>query len=477
MASIEVSLGNHARRSRDWAIIAAILIALAALLVGGRQWFSHDRELAQVPALWLCAGLIIAGIAYLALVPLIKAAEPLKGRSLRSLVRYMIIVGLVLRAILLWSTPALEDDVYRYLWDGGVVISGHNPYAIAPSAAEESGTAPDAIKQLAEQAGQIHTRINHPDLRTIYPPVAEAAFALAHLAEPWSLISWRLICLGAEIATLTLLLALLKDLHRSPLWATLYWWNPIVIKELINSAHMEAILMPLLLAALLLAARKRPVTAAAMLSLAAGAKLWPIILAPLVLRPLLQYPARLIAALAIMGGACLLWAAAPFMAGFGEDSGFVAYATAWQTNSALTPTLQHLFKAVLTPIGGSAELAGRAVRVCTGLVVAGVAIYLAIKPLAGPADLISRATLIIATLYLLSPAQFPWYLIWLQPLLSLHPIRGWLIATPLVAIYYASFYFHGQGTYWIFRDIVVWAIWLPIWALLANDAWRKTSAT
>ncbi len=460
---------------RDWTIIAAILITLAALLVGCRQWFSHDRELAQVPALWLCVGLIVAGVVYLGLVPLISTAEHLKGRSLRRHVRWMIIVGLVLRVMLLWSTPALEDDVYRYLWDGGVVISGHNPYAIAPSAAAEAGTAPDVIKQLAEQAGLIHTRINHPNLRTIYPPVAEVAFALAHLAEPWSLISWRLICLGAEIATLTLLLALLSTLDRSALWATLYWWNPIVIKELINSAHMEAILMPLLLAALLLAVRKRPVAATTMLSLAVGAKLWPIILAPLVLRPLLDHPARLIAALAIMGGACLLWAAAPFMAGFGDDSGFVAYATAWQTNSALTPTLQHLFRLLLTPFGASPEFAGRAVRVCTGLVVAGVAVYFAAKPVAGPADLISRATLIIATLYLLSPAQFPWYLIWLQPLLSLHPIRGWLIATPLVAIYYASFYFHGQGTYWIFRDIVVWAIWLPIWALLANDAWRTAS--
>ena len=110
--------------------------------------------------------------------------------------------------------------------------------------------------------------------------------------------AWRATCLGLEIATVSLLILLLRDLGRSPLWSALYWWNPVAIKEIINSAHMEAVVLPLLLLALVLAARRRTLMATLGLALAAGAKLWPALLLPLILRPLATDRRRLIAALA-----------------------------------------------------------------------------------------------------------------------------------------------------------------------------------
>ena len=272
-----------------WLVIAAGLGLLAMLLVLFRDRFGGERELIEYPARGLALGLVLAGLLFLRLIPLIQRDAGLKGRSLRRRLALVVLVGLGLRVLLLWSTPALEDDYYRYLWDGGVTASGHNPYKHAPSDAGEDGVAPDAINALAKAAGVVHSRINHPDLRTIYPPVAEAFFALAYWAEPWSLLAWRLICLGGELATLGLLLALLREVRRSPLWVAVYWWNPVVIKELINSAHMEAILMPFVLAALLLSARRRPLWATAALAMAAGAKLWPVILAPLIHRLLHKF--------------------------------------------------------------------------------------------------------------------------------------------------------------------------------------------
>jgi hypothetical protein len=76
---------------------------------------------------------------------------------------------------------------------------------------------------------------------------------------------------------------------------------------------------------------------------------------------------------------------------------------------------------------------------------------------------------------LLSPSQFPWYLIWLQPLLCVRPERGWLLATALVPLYYVSFYFYATDRAWMFREIIVWAIWLPIWATLIKDALDRRS--
>jgi alpha-1,6-mannosyltransferase len=452
-----------------WLAIASGLGLLAALLVVFRGQFGGEKELIEYPARWLAAGLVLAGGLFLALIPLIRRDEGLKGRRLRQRLTLVVLVGLALRVLLLWSTPALEDDYYRYMWDGGVTASGHSPYQHAPSAAGEDGMAPDAIKALATAAGDVHSRINHADLRTIYPPVAQAFFTLAHWAEPWSLLAWRLVCLGGELATLGLLLALLRDLKRSPLWVAVYWWNPLVIKELINSAHMEAILMPFVLAALLLCVRQRPLWATAALALAAGAKLWPVILAPLIWRQLLISPRQLAAAVGILAVACALWAVPPLLAGLGDDSGFVAYATHWKTASAIMPNVERLLGLLLSPFKAEAYTVSRAARGLAGIVLAVTVVWVARKPLAGPQDLIERALLTVASLFLLSPSQFPWYLIWLQPLLCLRPERGWLLATALLSLYYVSFYYYATDRAWVFREVVVWLIWLPIWAILIKD--------
>ncbi len=458
-----------------WIAIAAALALAALLFIPFRSTFDHDRDLADMPSLSLAFGLMAAGAVFLCVIPLIERAEHLRGRALRRLLSFILLVGLGLRIAMFWTTPAHEDDFYRYLWDGAVLVNGYDPFAFAPNAAADTGHAPKAIKDLAEAAGDVHARINYPELHTIYPPVAQAAFALAYLAEPWSLLSWRLICLGGELATAALLLALLQALGRSPLWVALYWWNPLVIKELINSAHMEAILMPLVLAAVLLSLRQRPLAATAALTVAIGAKIWPIILAPLIWRRLVANPLQLAAAMAILGVGCLIWALLSLQATLGESSGLVAYVTVWKTNSAITPLLERIIEAVVVRAGGEQVLANRIVRALLGLTLAAIILMLLRKPISDDQDLIRRMLLATASLYLLSPAQFPWYLTWLLPFLVLLPVRGWLIATPLVALYYSLFYFRAIDSYWVYRDIVVWLIWIPIWGVLAYDRWNRTT--
>ena len=406
---------------------------------------------------------------------LIRASERMDAAQTGKILVLIVAGGVLLRVLLLWSTPALEDDFYRYLWDGGVTAHGYSPYVIAPASADANGV-PAVIRELAEDGEHIRDKINHPKLRTIYPPVAQAAFALAYLAEPWSLLAWRLVCVLGEMATLWLLLALLADVGRSPLWVAAYWWNPVVVKELINSAHMEAILMPLVLAALLLAIRQRHIAAAAMLGLASGAKVWPVILAPLILRPLLGEPRRLALACGVLGTMLVLLAWPPFRAGLDQTSGIVAYATQWQTNSALFPAVARLVGLVTGLFSASPDLGARLARVVVSVGIAAVALGLAWRPASEPKDFLGRATLVVAAMVLLSPAQFPWYLIWVQPLLALRPINGLLAATVFMPVYYASFHFHASDSYWIFRDFIVWAIWVPIWTLLAIEArsrWSK----
>lgn len=454
-----------------WLGLGGLLAILAGTLAGAHSYFSYDVDLADVPARALAAGMVLAGILYLAVPALVRASLDLSAEASRRLLVLVIAVGLGLRVALVWGEPALEDDYHRYLWDGAVTAHGVSPYRHAPAAAAKMPE-DSLLYDLYQEAGSIHDRINHPGLRTIYPPVAQAAFALAYAVKPWSLVAWRLVCLAGDLATLALLIALLKAAGRAPLWAAVYWWNPVVIKELINSAHMEAVLMPLLLGALLLAVRGRHLYGIGVLTLAAGMKLWPLMLAPLLLAPLWRTPLRLVAGVAILGGGLALMALPILQAGLDQSSGFVAYAERWKTNSAHFPFLERSAEGLANLLGLPSQRMGVVVRGLLALVVGGLALWLAARPLRAPAELITRAGLVTGALVLLSPAQFPWYLVWVVPFLAFRPVWGMLALTATIPLYYVSFYYLPRGTYEIFRGQWVWLIWAPVWGLLALEAWR-----
>jgi hypothetical protein len=458
---------NARRHLAAWAVGGALLIAAAAALAAHSWRFGYDTAVRDMPVLAFVAGFMACGIGYLALPALIRATVRARLRVAPVLL-LMLACGLTARLILFASEPVLEDDYQRYLWDGAVTAHGLNPYAAAPEDALEAD-ADTPLGRLAARSGQVLERTRYEDLRTIYPPVAQAAFALAHRLAPFSLTAWRAVCLALDAATLGLLILLLRDLGRSPLWSALYWWNPIVVKEIMNSAHMEAVVLPLLLLALALAVRRRALGATLAMTLAAGAKLWPALLLPLMLRPLATDRRRLLVALAAAVALGTLLAAPILLAGLDESSGFVAYAQRWQTNSALVPALQALAATALGPTGVDAGLIVRAALACA---IIALALGLARAPIADAADLARRCLVLVGALVLLSPAQYPWYYLWVLPLLALQPVAGLLLLTATLPLYYTIFHFRPRGQLDLFRYGVVWLIWLPVWVTLAVELGR-----
>lgn len=457
-----------------WAGLAVFVFALIGVLTVFGERFSWERDLADIPALWAAGVLVGGGLVFVVcVVSLIWISGSLSKRQAAGVFWCVVGAGLIMRIALLGSVPVLEDDFYRYLWDGGVSAHGFNPFAVAP-ASVGTGAVPAELNRLAADAGLVHERINHPNLKTIYPPVTQGMFAVAHLFSPWSLLAWRVVCLICDAATLVFVVALLRALGRSQLWAALYWWHPLVLKEVINTAHMEAVLMPFVMGALWLGVRGRYTWASVLLGLGAGAKIWPLFLAPIILRPLLANPRRLVVPVLILAGMCALWALPPLLGGLGDTSGFVAYATFWKTNSALFPVLETISKWVLVPAGLEPHTVSRGLRALAGVAVLSVAVLVALRPLGGPLDFVRRAVVVTCALFLVSPAQFPWYLLWLLPMMTLCPVWGIIFASVLVPAYYASFYFLAQDTYDVYKAYVVWAIWLPVWGVLAwQVAWPR----
>lgn len=456
-----MTMTEQRRHLLAWASIGVALIALTIAFTLFSHRFGYDYTVQEMPVSWLVGGLMLAGIIYLPVLWLLQKVEIFGQATAHALLWFVIGAGLLMRLVLFASEPALEDDYQRYLWDGAVTAQGLNPYKIMP--AEALKAAPESeVGRLAAQSGNVLERVNHPDLRTLYPPVAQGAFALSHWVAPFSLTAWRGVILIFDLAALGLLLVLLRDLGRSPLWAALYWWNPVALKELFNSAHMEALLIPLVLGALVLAIRGRALTASAGLVLAAGAKMWPALLLPLIWRPLLNRPRIAMSAVILAALAGLAFAAPLVLAGLDDSSGLAAYAQRWKTNSALFPLLE----------GAAGWLAGEThagllARAAILAALATLALWLAATPCADAEDLTTRAVLLTAAVFLLSPAQFPWYFLWVLPLLALRPVGGLLLLTATLPIYYSAFYFLARGTYPEVKGMLVWLVWTPALIVLA----------
>ncbi|PJZ75345.1 hypothetical protein CH365_19365 [Leptospira neocaledonica] len=134
-------------------------------------------------------------------------------------------LGLLVRVILIFSAPIFEDDWARYLWDGWISSEKGSPYGITPEA---------FFGELDPTRTEILSRINHPDWPTIYGPVLEIYFYLIHLLFPWKLWALKVFLLAPDI--LLFFLIRVKYGARS---SALYFWNPILIKEVFLNAHPD----------------------------------------------------------------------------------------------------------------------------------------------------------------------------------------------------------------------------------------------
>lgn len=317
--------------------------------------------------------------------------------------------GVLMRAPYFGAGPMLEDDHYRFLLDGAMAARGLSPYAHSPEALLRG--APGAPPELVEAGRSAIGLINFPELRSMYPGGAQALFAFAHILAPWSIDGLRVVVLLMEALTAALIWQALTATGRPPLFVALYWCNPLMAFCLTGQAHVDAALAPAILAALFAVQRQAALLAGFCLALAAGVKLWPILLAPLLARAL--WPdRRALASFALALGPTTLALCGPLMwASLAAQSGLTAYAGGWSVNNAPYAWASWLFLHLIGP--GSSEAVLRALVVAMA---AAASLLTAARRAEGLNDLIGRAALLAAALFYLSPAQFPWYAAWFLPL-------------------------------------------------------------
>ncbi|MCI0455824.1 MAG: hypothetical protein L0Z62_02430 [Gemmataceae bacterium] len=537
---------------------AAVYVAVTVL---SRQFVYGEgyRDRPIFPVLGLFA---LAFVLYLVALRVAVRASPRRG-----LLAMIVGCAVAFRAILLFSTPIQDVGIYRYVWDGSVGAARVNPYRYSPQQVEihkpDDPLPPDLsqLVNLRTEAPERHKallRVPEPHLPSAYPPVSQAVFTLVAQLTPdgasleMHILTMKLCFILFDLGTLLVLVGLLRWSDRPLGWALAYAWCPLVLKEVANSGHIDSLAVFLTMLAVALAARaycpapsrsfaehvrvRSPalmLAASAVLALAVGAKLYPLVLAPLLLGTYARLAGlgrALLPILCFVGTtAAVCWPMlpsrpappsakgkepAPRVRVQDPSRGLQVFLREREGNDFLfrlivenlqpvDPAATHAraWFAVL-PASWRDELTELtmevpgverswapflAARGLTGLVFVLICGWLAWRGARARAitTWFEAAFLTLAWFWLLAPTQFPWYWLWALPLIPFARGRAWLAVSGLVFVYYLRFwlYYHHDNTpvagtpyagSRFFDLVVVWAVYLPWLAWLVLDwLWRR----
>jgi alpha-1,6-mannosyltransferase len=197
--------------------------------------------------------------------------------------------GIIIRLLFLTAIPNLSQDFYRFLWDGGLLNLGINPYVFSPDqlvngdVAARNLTSLNAIsnsKTLIEGMGPLNA--SH---YSNYAPINQLCFALVALFAKSSIlgavIGLRILMILADVGILYFgkkLLEKLKLPKRNIFW---YFLNPFIIIELTGNLHFEGVMLFFLVWALYLIHKGKWFWAAVLIGISVSVKLLPLLLLPL----------------------------------------------------------------------------------------------------------------------------------------------------------------------------------------------------
>jgi len=189
------------------------------------------------------------------------------------LLRDVLIYAVVFRLALVWLSPSLSDDAFRYIWDGLVLAEGVNPYEFTPE--------DDVLAVLQGEA--VYEVLNSKAFYSVYPPVSQYVFALGSLFYDHGWIASHFAIKGilvlAELIALFLLARLVTA--RSLM---LYAWNPLVLIETAGQGHPESLLLLLLILVIWASRARKGTWACIALAAASWVKLFPLVLFPFLWR-------------------------------------------------------------------------------------------------------------------------------------------------------------------------------------------------
>ncbi|MGE4233085.1 MAG: hypothetical protein AB7F43_07130 [Bacteriovoracia bacterium] len=407
-------------------------------------WFTVFWDLWPHPFFGLLALLSIQFLLYAIMIARIHTGTGMRFTTIFG-------IAVVARVILWFSSPILENDYWRYLWDGRVLAHGINPYLYVPLNS--------ALNVLdAPYRGMI----GWSQFNTIYPPLAQILFAAQHIIAPDSLLALKVLFTAFDLGTGWILYLWILKLGRNPAWTLLYLLNPLVLKEIANSAHLDSVpVFFTTLSLFLFTNTKKRSTAWVSLALGICSKLYPLVLVPLFIRVDPRWKKHLTILILIVTGLYL-----PFIgAGTKLFGGTGAYATYWIFNASIFQLVTLVLKSVLGSLSAFSEntvlkealINDFPAKILLGFVFL-ILLFWRVKKVASQNEIPAAALWILGLVLVVSPVVDAWYVLWLLPLACLLGNAPWICFSYLVVASYSWLYSKELAPFFRFTEYSIFFI-------------------
>jgi alpha-1,6-mannosyltransferase len=405
------------RRMAMLSAIGATLVGLVVVGLAALDWNAASLEDSTPRVVAFVVSICLAGLLWLLAVAVVR-----RDRLPPCMIWIVLGVAVSMRVITLVSPPVLSSDVYRYVWDGRVQLAGISPYRYLPVAPELAFLRDDAV----------YPHINRADYApTLYPPAAQAIFALAAAVTP-GVFGMKLMMAAFDALAIAALAWLLRIAGREPSELLIYAWLPLPVWEFAGNAHVDAAAAGLLALTLLAAVRGRAASTGVVLATATLTKFLPVVVLPAFWRPpgwrlMFAFAATLV--IFYLPYVTAGWHVLGFLGGYASEEGL---------ENGHAVFLLQLLGSITTLPGWASPMYFAIALGVLGLLGAGFAFGGSLPTAPGVRlTLQARQAVILgaALLVVVSP-HYPWYFGWLAPLACIAPLTSvlWMLAAaPLLA--------------------------------------------
>lgn len=386
----------------------------------------------------------------------------------RTALYFFLGVAVLARLILLGAFPQLSDDVYRFIWDGRLITHGINPFAHVPAYYMEEGN------RLPGLSSELFALLNSQKTATVYPPVAQATFALGSWLFPDNIygasVVMKLPLFFLEVGNLILMVKLLRRWGLPEKNALLYALNPMIIVEMTGNLHFEGAMIFFLLLSLWWLVNGRYWPSAVAFAFSVASKLLPLLFGFFLIRRL---GGRRSIGYFALSGLVLLLLFSPLLSGAlfsGMGSGLRLYFRNFEFNGGI----YYLLKWAGYHFWGyhTMKYLGMALAACTFLGVTLVALrdrgqdWRSLPPL----------MLFAICLYLfLSPTVHPWYTALPLALAPFTRFRFPVLWTALASMTYINYsYPEYQVNYGVVAVEYVLVFSVLAWEWRSGRNWMET---
>lgn len=301
----------------------------------------------------------------------------------------IIIFGAVYRISLLPLQPIASDDIYRYIWDGKVSANGLNPFKYTPL---DSASLPIRSSFLL-------SKMNHPELQTIYPPYSQLMFFLGYEIFGENIYGIKILLFISEIISVFLLFLLLKRLKIHLYNLALYVLCPLPIMQFMIDGHIDGTGFPLLLLFLFLYFKGRKIKSFFALGFSIISKFISGLVLPFTFK---EVKGKYKIYVFIIPFLIFIISYIPFFnGGVFPFKSLIEFSENWISNSSI-------FAVIFGIVNNNQD--ARKIALVLFIIAAGILFY-------SKLEFREKIFLIFFLFFLFSPTVHPWYITWLAVLL------------------------------------------------------------